>query len=152
MEGGKFVMEMPQMPQRPMENNSAHEDEQQKEKHVELTYEEAKNAYDAGKQLRDRILEIAQNDDDFCFDVLKEVHAIFFAQMHAEDVSRHIMHRILMGTMISEREVQSLMFNDVDIQIYEKFLVPASCARSKEEIGEIVKNLLDAHDAAYVVQ
>jgi hypothetical protein len=151
MEGGRF-MEMPRVPQYSVEKNIVPDNGQKKEKHVELTYEEAKNAYEAGKQLRDRIIEITQGDSDYCYDIFKEVHAVIFDQMNAEDISRHIMHRILMGTMINEGEIRSLIFNDLDMQIYSKFLVPASCARSKEEIGEIVKDLLEAHDAAYVVQ
>ena len=145
-------MEMPHAHKQPASSESLQKNEQpDKGKTVELTFDEAKNTYEAGQDLRNRIMEIV-NDDDYCYDLFNEVHSVIFKDMHAEDVSQHIMHRILVGTMISEQEVRSLIFDHKDMEIYEKFLVPASCAGSKEELGAMVKDLLNRHGVSYIVQ
>ncbi|MFA5986813.1 MAG: hypothetical protein WC819_05720 [Parcubacteria group bacterium] len=143
MEGKKFETQMQVNLHK--NNNIGNLDKNKSEGQKKLTFEEAEEMYNEGAQLRERVIHIAEQDLEYCYEVFKEVHTAFFGNMDKWEVSRHITHRILMGTMISKNEEQSLIiYDDVDKVVFEKFLVPASNVSSKLEVEKIVKQLISA--------
>lgn len=120
-----------------LEQFSGHDNHNRGEQERVLSIEEAKKMYTEGVQLRDRVIDIVKSENIDLNAVFTSVHRACFGHLNAEEVSRHIMHRVLVGTMISDQEARSLVFDETDLYIYEQFLVPASCASSGLEVEKI---------------
>ena len=103
--------------------------------------------------MRDRLMEISGDDPDFCYDVLVDIYKTFFADLSAEERSRHIMHRIILGTTINKKESDIIIYDrEHDQKIFELFFEPAVHAKSKEEIRMIADRVMKKAGNGYIVQ
>ncbi len=92
------------------------------------------------------------NDMEFCIKLFKDLYKLDFADFDTEEAADHIMHRVLLGTIINKQgeDNRKFIFDSADANIAEIFQKITSVLdsgfsldESKEKIRSIVDKYLE---------